>query len=29
VCNDILKALPPTFAGWGTLTEEQFLVLAF
>lgn len=25
ICNKILDALPPAFAGWGTLTDEQLL----
>jgi ClpX C4-type zinc finger len=25
VCNRILEATPSTFAGWGTLTDEQLL----
>lgn len=25
VCNEILKATPPTFAGWEAMTDEQLL----
>ncbi len=26
VCNDILAATPPAFAGWESMTDEQLLV---